>query len=139
MLSELTLCEHPINNKHLDLNDEVISRLLSSCSLMLMISMWQEFLGWENWATEKLNNMSCCFELPNSSRPGPSHSCVYTNSQTSILLWRSEEPSFCQASFFSSGYMTPLIHTCTKTPLHTNMSALIRSPRTDPNSVFYIQ
>ena len=28
VLSELTLCEHPINNKHLALNDEFISRFI---------------------------------------------------------------------------------------------------------------
>ena len=36
---------------------------LSSCSLMLMISLWPEFLRWENWATEKLN---MCLVVVNS-------------------------------------------------------------------------
>ena len=138
MLSELTLCEHPINNKHLALNDEFISRfiiLLTDANDFYVARIsWMGKLGYR-----KIKQLSCCFELPNSSRPSPSHSCVYTNSQTSIPLWRGEEPSFCQASFFSSGHKTHLIHTCTNTPLHTYMSALIRSPRTDPNSVFYIQ
>ena len=83
---------------------------LSSCSLMLMISLWQEFLRWENWATEKLN---MCLVVLNSLTAAdlvPVTAVSTQNSQTSILLWRVKSQVSARHPFFQWTYNTSDTH-----------------------------
>lgn len=138
VLKEVTLGGHPINNRYLALKDEFISRFIIMLT-DLTISLWQEFFRWENWAIEKLNNLSRSRQIAllNSIRPVTSHSCVYTDSQTNCPLWRGEGPSFCQASFFQ---WTSDTHWYIHAHLHTH-TRLLQSEVLEQtqHSVFYIQ
>lgn len=82
-----------------------------SCSLILTISLWQELFRRENWAMEKLYNLSRIRQVE------PLHSYVYTDSQNRLPLWKGEGPSYCQASSFQWSSNTHChAHTYTRMP-----------------------
>lgn len=98
-----------------------------SCSLILTISLGQELFRWENRAMGKSYNLSRTRQVELL------HGYVSKDSRSRPPLWRGEEPSDCQASFF---HWT--LHTYSHTHTHTHTYAPSISPRTGPEfSILY--